>query len=195
MTGTSGSIAGISPNSAAGWWNDQQLVVGEESVPRHLATSGATTITSGAMRLGFFTARKSETINNLTVTVGGVAAGATPTLVRWGIYEIAANGDGTLVAAIANDTAALAVIGTRYSRATLAPWAKVAGRRYAAGVLVVTGAATPQLAAWTTGAGYAWLASAPRITGVLAGQTDLPASFADAALTASGTHPYVEMLP
>lgn len=195
MTGTSGSIAGLSPNSSAGQWNANQLAVGEESIPRHLAFSGATGTTSGTMRLGFFTARKSETINNLTVTSGSVAAGATPTLVRLGVYEIATNGDGTLVAAIANDTALLAAMGIRYSRATLAPWAKIAGRRYAAGFLIVTGAATPQLAGWTTGAGYAWLGTAPRLTGQLAGQVDLPASFTDAALAGSGTSPYIEMLP
>lgn len=165
------------------------LTAGEMAFSRDLAISNQAGGTSGTFQLAYFTASRSETINTVTVWTGTTLAAATPTLIRFGIYSIAANGAGTLVASTANDTTLLAAAHSEYSKALSAPFAKTVGLRYAAAVLVVSGAAVPtymgQLYSGTT-TSYAFLARSPRKTGRILSQTDLPASFADASVLGVG---------
>ncbi|GAA0494815.1 hypothetical protein Ade02nite_19680 [Paractinoplanes deccanensis] len=173
------------------------LTVGEETIARDMAISGGMITNTQVLRLTHFTARKSESTTQVRMISGGTAAAATPTLVRMGLYLVDGNGDGTLVASTANDTSLFAATNTAYTRSWTAPYAKVAGQRYALGVLVVTAATAPQLVGNSiAGVGAAAEPSvAPRLSGSLAGQADLPASFTAASLAATGQRFYGVLLP
>lgn len=161
------------------------LEVGEETLPRDIATSSAVGITSGDVRLTYFTARKSETSTQVRMISGGTAAAATPTLCRIGLYSIASDGAGTLVASTPNDTAMFSATATAYTKSWSASVAKTAGQRYALGIIVITAAATPTFVGLgPTGSTSNENAQAPRIAGLLTGQSDLPASFTGAAISA-----------
>ena len=150
-------------------------------------------MSSGTLRLTYFTARKTETVNSLRIVGGSTAAGATPSLVRAGIWKVESNGDLTLVASIASDTSLLATASTAYTRALTAPLAKVAGQRYAYGLLVVTAATAP-----TVYGGGALLASemgqAPLIGGAVTAQANL-GNLTAAQVAASGTLMYAVLVP
>jgi hypothetical protein len=148
---------------------------------------------SGQLRLSFFTAIKTETVTKVASI--SQSAAASPTLCRIGIYSVDGSGDGTLVASMASDTTMWNAGNTRFERALSASWAKTAGQRYAVGALFV-GTSGPNLVCTTSqsGAGTS-LALAPRRSGVLVGQTDLPASFTNAGLSVSGHYGYFELLP
>ena len=62
---------------------------------------------------------------------------------------------------------------------------------------VVSGAATPTFygSLGVLSAATGILATAPRLSGFLAGQTDLPSSFTDGPLSNSGNYIYAEILP
>ncbi|HYH49649.1 MAG TPA: glycosyl hydrolase family 28-related protein [Acidimicrobiia bacterium] len=170
------------------------LTSGEETYSRRWATQTTVSTGAGTLRLTYFTARKTETINSVRVYSGGTAAGATPTLARIGVYSVAANGDLTLVASTANDTTLFAGANTAYTKALSAPWSKVAGRRYAIGPLVVTGATAPTVVGYSAG-NAAEAGIAPRVSGAVTGQTDLPASVAVGSVVSSGSTPYFAMVP
>jgi hypothetical protein len=99
--------------------------------------------TSGQLVLTYFTAKKTETILSATTWTGGTAAAATPTVNRYGVYSIAADGAGTLINQCAHDAALFATANTAYNKAFTAAFAKVEGQRYAFGVIVVTAGAMP----------------------------------------------------
>lgn len=175
-----------------------QLVLGEEAFSREALTSSAVSQASGQIRLTYFTARKTEVSTQCRFPSGATAAGATPTLCRIGLFEIAANGDGVLVASTANDTTLFAAANTSYTKPWSASFSKVAGRRYALGALVVSGATMPTfigqfIANSATNTDEA--AMTPRISGYLAGLSDLPASFAAGSVFATNNRPYGVILP
>lgn len=172
------------------------LAVGEETFPRSWAASNILPSTSGSLRLTFFTARKTETTVSVRVCSGGTAAAATPTLCRIGLWTVDSSDNSvSLVASTANDTALFAGTNTAYTKSWSSSYAKVAGQRYALGVLVVTGAASPTYPGLVMGGGLAAeSAIAPRITGTLTGQTDLPSSFTSAGLTTSVNRYYAALL-
>jgi hypothetical protein len=170
------------------------LTTGEETFPRDFIAALTLGTNTGTLRLSYLTARKSETTTQIRVLSGSTSAAATPTLVRIGLFSIAGNGDGTLVAATTSDTALFAAANTRYTKSWASSYAKVAGQRYAVGILVVTSATAPSLAG--VGAGNSTeLADDPRLTASIASQTDLPASFTAASLAVSGTRFYAALLP
>lgn len=171
-----------------------QLTAGEGTMRRRNIVSTAVATSTGSLRLSYFTARKTETITSLRLISGGTAAGATPSLVRAGVYTVADNGDLTLVASIANDTTIFANISTAYTRALSASLAKAAGQRYAVGILVVTAAAAP------TVLGNNFVAAseagqAPRLCAAFHGQTDLPASVTNAQAIDANSIQYSVLVP
>lgn len=170
------------------------LTAGEGNFSRDFINSLVLGMASGGMRLGYFTARKAETTTQVRVITGGTAAAATPTLCRIGLYQIAANGDGALVAATANDTSLFAAGNTTYTRSWTASHAKAAGTRYAVGILVVSGAALPSFAGNLAPA-TAENAIDPRINGSINSITDLPASFLAATPVAGSGRVYTAILP
>lgn len=173
---------------------EDALTTGEIVPRRNLMNSAAVSHTSGTLALSYFTADKTETINNVTLYTGTTAAGATPTLVRVGIYSLDGSGNGTLVASTPNDTTLLAAASTAYTKALSAPFSKVAGTRYAIGLLVVSGATMPSFQgplAVSSAPSQTVFGLPPRLCGRLTGQTDLPASFTEAGLTAYSLRSHV----
>lgn len=181
-----GALTSVDPNA---------LATGEATIPRDLASNTAVTLVgSGTVIFTFFTARKTESINNLRMICGGTAASATPTLVRAGVYTLASDGALTLGPAIASDTSIFAAANTSYTRALTATWSKIADVRYAIGLLVVSSQTMP------TGVGVvpliaAEMAQPPRGGAILTGQSDLPSSVAAASLVDNARRLYVAMTP
>lgn len=181
--------------AAVPYTDPNALETGEATIPRFLASASLTTA-SGSMRLTYFTATKTETVTSIRLGTTGTAAGATPTLVRFGLYSVAANGDLTLVASTVNDTTIFAAANTWYTKAVSTPYAKTKGQRYAVACLVVTAAAAPLLvSAPNMGGSSAESALAPRIGAALNSQTDLPASVTSASLATSAQMFYAAVTP
>lgn len=170
------------------------LTTGDETFSRDILANTAAVMTSQQMRLVYFIARTTETSTQGRVITGNTAAAATPTLCRFGVYSIAANGDGTLVASCANDTALFATTFTVYTRSWSVSFAKTAGQRYAFAILVVTGAATPTFSGAST-ANTAELFQAPILCSGLAAQSDLPSTFTAGSVASTNSRPYGVVLP
>lgn len=169
------------------------ITTGEESMDRRVAV-GSATMSSGFLRICYFEARKTETITQIRSYTGGTAAGATPTLCRKVIFSVDANGGLTAVlASTTNDTTLWAAANTGYTRSLSSSWSKVAGTRYAAAALCVTAATAPALVGSSHGAAIAGVA--PRIAGLVQGQSDIPSSVASGSVGDSGAVPYFEFLP
>lgn len=180
--GTDGALAWFDAPPA----DADDLAAAESTMRRKDVVSSAST-GSGNLRLAYFTAKKDRTITTTRTLVlsGGTAAGATPTLCRVGIFSVAANGDLTLIGSTPNDTALWAATNTRYTKALSASCAVIAGRRYAFGVLVVTGATAPTLAG-NSALVAAEAGESPRLGGLVSSQSDLPSSVAAGSVGDTG---------
>lgn len=149
-------------------------------MPRHVARiDAAITTGSGSMRLGFFTAQKSETVTQVKTIVGPTAAvGAT--LAKIGIFSVANDGTGTLTlvarTADLHTTLWTGAAGTVYTSTfeSAASFTKIKGQRYATATLVVGASTYPTLAGWSAyfPAAETGSAAAPRLSGLYSGQTD-----------------------
>jgi hypothetical protein len=141
------------------------------------------------------TAQKTETITQARFYCGATAAGATPTLIRLGVYTEAANGDLTFVMGTTNDTTLLTTPNTAYTKGFTSSWNKVAGTRYAVGLLVVTAAAVPTTPSIQLPSIGTDMLLAPKICSARTGQSDLPGSVLNANLGTTGGIPYYVLLP
>lgn len=164
------------------------LTAGFTSYPRHFGITSNTAPTSQDLCLTFFTANKTEQVSAAAMICGTTNAGATPTLIRYGLYlENPSTKDIDLVASTASDTALFAVANTRYSKALSAAYTLTAGSRYAFGLLVVSAAAMPtpmgSNALGATTVANTELNRSPRLCSKIASQADLPSSVTDANLT------------
>lgn len=140
------------------------------------AQSSGIVTASGRIALTYFTSPQSRTVTQVRMGSGGTAAGATPTLVRMGLYAVdEATGDMELVASTANDPSVFSSGNTWYTKDLEDSYRIVKGQRYASAVIVVTNAATPTyIGAVITNSVED--AEEPRITGARTGQTDLLAT-------------------
>lgn len=173
---------------------EEALEAGERTYHPQMANVATVSMTSGVIRLRYFVAKRTENINTLATLCGTVIAG-TVTRCRMGIYSIAANGDGTLIASTPNDVGLWAVQSTRYPKGLSATWPKVKGTRYAFATIFV-GTTAPSLVGYNLSAALVTtLAGPPRICGQISAQTDLLGSFTAAQVTDSGGMPLGEMLP
>jgi hypothetical protein len=170
------------------------LTTGQEVFSRELLTS-TKSLTSGALFLSYFTARKSETITQLRSYSSTPAAAATPTLVRFGLYTVASNGDLTLVASTPNDTALYATASTAYTKALTAGYALVKGVRYVFGVLVVSSFTVPTVTAAPAITALDSTTQSPRMVGVVTAQTDLPSTIASGSIGTTGQRIFAALLP
>lgn len=157
------------------------IITGEQSISRYDATADFIAPASGACTFMYFTAGSNRQVTKATMVCGSTAR-STPTLIRIGLYTVAANGDMTLVASTPNDTALLASSYTPYEKALSVAYTFVPGQRYAAALLEV--ATTPGnvygCPSFVSNAGIS-----PRICATKTGLSDLPASQTDATLTAN----------
>lgn len=142
--------------------------------------NGSATLTSGTLRLAYFTAHKAGPSTGIRV-ISAVAAAATPTIVRFGLYTVDASGNVTLVASTPNDTTLLSVANTTYTKAWSVNPTMVKGQRYAFGALVVTAAAAPTIISVFTPSNTEAFID-PTVCSFLGGQADLPASVAVGSL-------------
>jgi hypothetical protein len=174
-------------------YDPRALDAGEAPVPRLLATSEMA-CTSGFLNLAYFVARKTESVTQVRIPCA-TGAGATPTLIRVGVWTAGENGElVSQVAATPNDTTLLAASATSYTKGLSAPFTKEAGTRYAVGLLVVTAASVPTIGAATFGATLSELAVAPRLSGVRVGNANLPATAPSSDLYDQRV-PYIVLLP
>lgn len=112
--------------------------------------SGTKTLANQRIHLQIFQVSSVVTIKGLTFFTDNTAAGATPTLVKFGLYAMTSIDTAFLLAQTANDTTIFSQTVTRYSRTFASPVTSITlvpGRWYAAGVLVNSSAAMPVLAA------------------------------------------------
>lgn len=156
---------------------DTQLMTNGEETAMRLLLSATATPASQALQLTYFTARKSETITKLMVSVESQAASGL-TYGALGLYTIDGSGNGTLVASTANDTSACNTTNSLYTPSLQASYNKVAGQRYAFAALFV-GTVMPILTA-RPGNSSVYSNQTPRLTGVITAQSSLPASFTSA---------------
>jgi hypothetical protein len=166
------------------------LTSGEEVMPRRWVNSEEQLV-ADTLHLMYFQARKTGPITTIFTTSGNASVGAT--LARIGVYSINTGTlAGTLVASTANDTALWSGGFTPYTPPLTTTFNKVQGNFYAIGYLW-RGATPPYVEACAVR--YSSAGFAPRILGELAGQTDLPGGFADAALSTSHRNFQSIMLP
>lgn len=170
--------------------------INDETFPR-LFINNQTALASGSINFSVFTSRSDATINTLRVA-NHDAAGATPTLIRAGVWEWNDDTDsGTLVASSANDTSKFSA-GQSVNTFTLSsPWNKRKGIKYAIGVLVVSGFAMPSqvgIVRGFTGAVGDMLNSGQRLAGIMGGNADLPTTLTSQTGGGPVTSPYWQML-
>lgn len=173
------------------------LAVGQETVPRELATS-STAVASQIVRLTYFVSRKAETYN--TIAAETITAATVTSLARLGFYTVAGNGDLTLAAATVNDVTLYASASTRYTRSLNVPVTVAVGVRYALAELVIasTLTGTRRSTLTTVAPGNADLLAADIRAAIVNGvQADLPATVtaANVVLLATGAAEYLELLP
>jgi hypothetical protein len=160
---------------------------GFDVFPLHHATSAtARTLTSGSLFATYFTSPSSRTVTSGVTVASGTAAGATPTLVRFGLYAVDGSGNLTsLLAATVNDTALLAGANTVYTKAWASSYTLDRATRYAVAALVVTAQTAPTLCG---------VAAPGQLVGVdplrgwsWSGQSDLPADVLKSAGAVPGS--------
>lgn len=156
--------------------------------------TGTLVTVSGALALSYFRAPKAFTAANMAYYSTATAAGATPTLVKFGLYSVASNGDLTLIGVTASDTGIFVAANTRYARALLTPVALTPGTLYASAMLLTTAAALPTLLAPNAlSPTSAALSQAPRLCGIVAAQADIGASYTAAQVSNSGSRYFAEI--
>jgi hypothetical protein len=175
---------------------DSLVQLGEEVFPRELLVPAASmpSMATGVLRLTFFTSRKSFLSSTVHMSTGSTAAGATPTLVRWGLYAVDASGNGTLVASLANDTTIFATANAGYDRSWSVPIQMAQGKFYAFAALVVTAAAAPTVQGAMIGNGTEAL-QPPIMSASISALSDLPGTFAFGSLVGSQNRIYANIRP
>ncbi len=170
--------------------NAMLLDSGQETIPRWAASNQAINMSSGALRVTYFVARRAGTVTGIRIPSGSTPAGATPSLVRFALYSVdPSTGNLTLMSATASDTSLFAATFTSYTRNLAAAQTLVAGQLYAIGVIVVTAAAVPQVAGGNYASGQENLTS-PQFCAVLTAQSDIPSSITAGSLTSTVTAVY-----
>lgn len=170
-------------------------LTGEETLPRE-NVSGSAALTTQGLYLSYFAARHTGTVTSVITQTTGTAAGATPTVARVGVYSVdPATGNITLIGSTTHNGSMWNTINTAYTQALSTPAAIVKGNTYATGVLIVSGAAMPTLAAGPTTLIAANQALAPRMTGLVTGQSNLPASVVAGSITNTERNFYARLVP
>jgi len=183
----------------AATWSTLLTGGGECTLERNPATMNAGIgAQDKLLRLVYMTAMRTETISQVRWYSGTTGAGATPTLIRFGVYSIdATTFAATLIASTVNDTTLFAATNTAYTRSFSASFTKTAGSIYALACLCVTAATAPTTPGMqsVTNTGATILGRLPRVSGSISAQTDLPSSYADASVSAYQSVLYAELLP
>ena len=169
-----------------------------ETLPRWAALNlTGITLQDGTVRLGYFTAQKTETVTQMAIHTGTTAAGATPSLIKYAVYSVGGDGKAlTARLAVTNsNTALLAAASQQYAQSFAGGNAElVEGQRYALAVLLKSAAVAPTLAG-VLGASSALISAPPRLAGTITSQTDLASSYTAAEISDSGALIYGWIAP
>jgi hypothetical protein len=177
-------------SAGAGYYQGDPLTTGaasldEATLDRRMITSSTFGMANGNMRVSGFSAGRSRSVTSIQM-MSGTVAGAGATLLRVGLYDCSQAATISLIGSTADvSTTAFIATNTVYTLPLLAATALTAGGRYAVGFVVVGATTAPnvvglaglQFASLSQGVGPSTLMGAN-----LAGQTDLPASFAWSSL-------------
>lgn len=157
-------------------------------------SGGGQSPATGVIRITYFKPRRDVTIARVLQATTGTAAAATPTLIRMGVYSVAANGDLTQIAATVNDTTLFAAANTEYTKAFSASASLRAGQWYAYAYIIVTGVAVPSLAGLQIPAtpGFA-TGNRPRRSAAIFAKADLYTPIPNTDLGASSTLLYAAL--
>lgn len=153
-----------------------------QSLSKHGLVEGLNVGTTGQVVFTFFTQPNTTVaaITKFMTATSNVAAAATPTLCKIGLYT----SDGTTltrVAVTANTTSLWAATYTEYETALTASYTPIPGQRYASALLCVSAGATPNLYGQ---AGNPVLLNTPNKVAMLkGGESDLAATYAISGLS------------
>ena len=163
---------------------------GESLFPRNSPQVATNIMINQSLRLNGFRCKRTEVVTKMTV-VCSTGAAATPTLIRYGVYQRGSDRNYTLIASTPNDAPAtmLSVANTPYPKNFSQPFTKVRGEEYLTGVLVVTPAALPTLYGHSVVNAQNNIITFgtpdPVRLASLSGQSDLPATLTAAALNST----------
>lgn len=155
----------------------------------------ALTSQSGTVWINFFRAPRTQALTRWDVAVA-TAAGATPSLIRGGLYLVDDNDNLTQLAASVNDTSLLSTAGVKGGKAFTTSPVAYFGLRYAFAWLWISAASAPTVLGQVNAGGVTHFAmdSDPRVTAVMIGaQTDLPASITAAQLNSTNLITWSEL--
>lgn len=169
------------------------LTVGESTMPRGNITGSGVLVTTGALTLSYFTARKTEAVTQIrTITAAQAQVG--PTLSRMAVYSVDDAGNLLLVASTASNTSLWTAANTVYTSSFSASWNKLRGNRYAVGILTVGATTAPSfVGSAAIPAAEAFLN--PRLSAEVTGLSDLPSTVLVANLAPVGGVLYSALLP
>jgi len=138
---------------------------------------------SQVLKLTYFRCQRTETISEIRCWVGAVAAAATPTRCQFGLWTAETTGELTaLVASTPNDTALFnAPLQSAKTKSLSSSYTLIKEQYYAVGLLVVSGAATPQFGGCFVGVD-AESGAGDRWAGQVTGQSTLPSTLAAASV-------------
>lgn len=172
---------------ASAYWPVEKLSNGF-ILPQRILPATSLAMTSQRVQLEYFRAPETANRSTLTKLAGSTPqSGTAPTMIKFGVYSVAGNGDLTKVVQTANDTTLLGSAFVGAAKPLLNPTTGVAqsmafvkGNWYASATLIITTGVIPTL--WGIQTSNTFTANAPRITGGLNSQTDLPATISAASV-------------
>lgn len=168
---------------------------------RHAATN-TLPLVSGRLHLAFFTSMRTETVTQIRSWSGAAGITGTPTICRKGLWDVDdSTGNLSNGKLTTNDVAMWTGTNGVFTKTLSASHTLIAGKRYAAGALIVSAGGMPQLMAryplWFAAFAAEYLEK-PVVTACVTGLTDLATSYTYASLTgASGGNstPIFRLLP
>lgn len=182
--------------NSSGWAARHGMSSTVIDMPGRLDTAGTHIIVVNQLVVTYVTPLRNITVQNFNMVTSAALTGTGITAIRMGLFTAAANGDVTLVAESANDTALFATGNTLYTKAfdtargLPASYAMTRGTRYAVGVAII--ATTVTAGSWRAGdLTVGALASlVPVMSAVKSPVTDLATA---TTLTANSKVPYVRL--
>lgn len=138
------------------------------------------TVNSGELNLTYFQAPSGLAVSNVATSSMGTAA-ASVTLAKVGIFEVDGSGNLTLIGSTPNTTNLYANTYLVYETAFTASVSLTQGHTYAVGTIIVAGTPPTMVGSYTTSDANL----APRLCGLLTGQTDLPSSITAGAVASN----------
>ena len=183
-------VNALAASATANQETANRIASGVEVFSRETAAT-TTAMTSGTLRLTYFTAYADMTVASLKSATGATAA-ATPTTCKMGLYSIDGSGNLTRIGITANDTTVWNAATTAFTKALTSPVAITKGTRYVFAALYV-GTTAPVLVARTVSQAIG--NSNNRLMGAVAGQTDIPSSITAGTVGVAGVQVYGELIP